>query len=165
MIQMNRSELEKIINVADRVYSHEKTLFVITKKKTYIARELRKEDIEYAIECYHEKLSRDLKILLNRSDECDKFVRKHYSTSSIQHISNMLGVSIHKVQSTVDRLLATGQICKKKRKNTKWGAFIKENYKTMTKQDLIKITGMTKAGIARAIKRIQIDEEEQSEFR
>lgn len=160
MIQLNRSELEKIINTADRVYSHEKTLFVITKKKIYIAKELQKDDIEHAIECYHEKLSRDLKTLLDKSDECERVIKKHYRTSSVQHLANMLKVSPYKVQAVIDRLLSTGQISRKKRKNTKWGAFIKENYKTMSKKELIKVTGMSRTGIVNAIKRIEADEEE-----
>lgn len=163
MIQLNRNELEKLINRADKVYSHEKTLFVIAKNKTYIARELHKDDIEYAIECYHEKLSRDLKAILDKSDECDRVVRKHYRTSSVQHMANMLGISMYKVQLTIDRLLSTGQISRKKRKNTKWGTFIKENYKTMSKKELIQATGMSRCGIGKAIARL--NEEGQDELR
>lgn len=159
---LNRDKLVELINESKSVYSFENTLFIKTKNKIWIARGVTDKYIKFAVNSYHDKLSRDLKKILDESDECEKVIKKYYKHWSVQRIANMLGISHYKVCIIIDKLILNGQISKKKK--TKWGAFIKENYKTMDKKMLMEVTGMTRTGIAKAVARIKA-EEEQNELR
>lgn len=161
---LNRDKLVELINESKSVYSFENTLFIKTKKKIWIARGVTDKYIQFAVNCYHDKLSRDLKKLLDESDECERVIKKYYKHWSVQRMANMLGISHYKVCIIIDKLISNGQISRTKKKKTKWGAFIKENYKTMDKKMLMEVTGMTRTGIAKAVARIKA-EEEQNELR
>ncbi|MGL5936850.1 MAG: hypothetical protein ACRCZI_14645 [Cetobacterium sp.] len=158
MKKLNKQQFLDLINIADSVYSVESTLFILSNGKTYIGRGIDKETLKYAVLLFGERLSNSIAEALDKSDEQEKVIKKFYKELSVQHMANILNISPYKVSNVIARLVTNGEITRKKRYRTKWGPFIKENYKNMSRNELVQITGISRSGIDRAVKRL-INEE------